>query len=170
MQKAAAWSGEAGASSLAGLKQPPRGQEPPQLLSVGLLFQPPSEDSAGRNLAGVPRAAFRCQEAFAGYLRQARAVFAALPSRIEDGPTGLSPEFEALRWFPLPAACLPARSGDVVALHRDRVRDGQLAPVCRKSGPKALGRAIPRGVCCGTDGVLTRSAARRIQREGKVAW
>ena len=50
---------------------------------------------------------------FAGYLRQARAVLAALPRRIEDGPTGLSAEFEALRWFPLPAACLFARPGEV---------------------------------------------------------
>ena len=36
----------------------------------------------------------------------------ALPGRIEDGLTGLSPEFEALRWFPLPPGCLPAQSGD----------------------------------------------------------
>jgi len=54
------------------------------------------------------------EEAFASYLRQARAVFAVLPGHIEDGPTGLSPEFEALRWFPLPPACLTAQSGDVV--------------------------------------------------------
>ena len=56
------------------------------------------------------------EEAFPGYLRQARAVLAALPSSIEDGPTGLSSEFEALRWFPLPPACLPAQSGDA-AVH-----------------------------------------------------
>jgi selenocysteine lyase/cysteine desulfurase len=54
------------------------------------------------------------EEAFASYLRQARAVFAARPGPIEDGPTGLSPEFEALRWFPLPPSCLPAQSGDLV--------------------------------------------------------
>jgi len=57
------------------------------------------------------------EEAFASYLRQARAVFAALPGHIEDGPTGLSPEFEALRWFPLPPACLPAESDGVPARH-----------------------------------------------------
>jgi len=51
------------------------------------------------------------EESFAGYLRQARAVFATLPGRIPDGPTGLSAEFEALRWFPLPPACLPAQPG-----------------------------------------------------------
>ena len=55
------------------------------------------------------------EEAFASYLRQARAVFSALPRYIDDGPTGLSPEFETLRWFPLPPACLPAQSGDVTA-------------------------------------------------------
>lgn len=41
-----------------------------------------------------------------GYLRQARAVLAALPPHLDDGPTELSPEFEVLRWFPLPPACL----------------------------------------------------------------
>ncbi len=51
------------------------------------------------------------EEAFASYLRQARAVLGTLPSRVDDGPTGLSPDFEALRWFPLPPACLPDRSG-----------------------------------------------------------
>jgi len=53
-------------------------------------------------------------EVFPGYLRQARAILAARPARLADGPTGLPPEFEALRWFPLPPACLqgqPARAG-----------------------------------------------------------
>jgi selenocysteine lyase/cysteine desulfurase len=50
------------------------------------------------------------EDAFPGYLRQARAVLAGLPSQVDDGPTGLSPEFEALRWFPLPPACLPGQS------------------------------------------------------------
>jgi hypothetical protein len=54
------------------------------------------------------------EEAFASYLRQARAVLDTLPSRVDDGPTGLSPDFEALRWFPLPPASLPAQSDDVV--------------------------------------------------------
>lgn len=52
------------------------------------------------------------EEAFAGYLRQARALFDRLPRHVDDGPTGLSPEFEALRWFPLPPACLPAHSAE----------------------------------------------------------
>jgi hypothetical protein len=46
------------------------------------------------------------EEEFAGYLRQARALLAGLPGRLDNGPTGLSPEFEALRWFPLPPGCL----------------------------------------------------------------
>ncbi|MGO9501506.1 MAG: aminotransferase class V-fold PLP-dependent enzyme [Streptosporangiaceae bacterium] len=46
------------------------------------------------------------EDAFPGYLRQARALLAALPSQLDDGDTGLSPEFEALRWFPLPPGCL----------------------------------------------------------------
>jgi len=47
------------------------------------------------------------EDAFPGYLSQARAVLAACPARVDAGPTGLGPEFEALRWFPLPPACLP---------------------------------------------------------------
>ena len=46
------------------------------------------------------------EEVFPGYLRQAREVIAALPDRLDEGPTGLPPDFEALRWFPLPPACL----------------------------------------------------------------
>ena len=44
--------------------------------------------------------------AFPGYLNRARALLASRPAHIDDGPTGLSPEFEALRWFPLPPTCL----------------------------------------------------------------
>ena len=50
------------------------------------------------------------EEAFPGYLRQARAILAARPVRLDDGPAGLPPEFEALRWFPMPPACLRGRS------------------------------------------------------------
>jgi len=52
------------------------------------------------------------EDAFPGYLRQARQILAARPTQLDDGPTGLPPDFEALRWFPLPPACLqgqPAR-------------------------------------------------------------
>ncbi|HTT55136.1 MAG TPA: aminotransferase class V-fold PLP-dependent enzyme [Streptosporangiaceae bacterium] len=43
---------------------------------------------------------------FRGYLEQAQALLAAQPARLAEGPTGLDPDFEALRWFPLPPACL----------------------------------------------------------------
>jgi len=46
------------------------------------------------------------EDAFPGYLRQGRALLAARPAALDDGPTGLDPDFEALRWFPLPPACL----------------------------------------------------------------
>jgi len=46
------------------------------------------------------------EESLAGYLRQAQELLAARPDHIDDGPTGLPGDFEALRWFPLPPACL----------------------------------------------------------------
>ena len=46
------------------------------------------------------------EDAFPGYLRQARAILAARPAHLDDGPTGLAPDFEVLRWFPLPPACI----------------------------------------------------------------
>ena len=49
------------------------------------------------------------EEAFPGYLAQARAILAARSARLDEGPTGLPPDFEALRWFPLPPACLESR-------------------------------------------------------------
>ena len=48
------------------------------------------------------------RQVFPGYLDAARALLATCPSQVEDGPTGLSPDFEALRWFPLPAASVAA--------------------------------------------------------------
>jgi selenocysteine lyase/cysteine desulfurase len=46
------------------------------------------------------------EEVFPHYLSEARAIFDGLPGKLDDGPTGLSPDFEALRWFPLPPGCL----------------------------------------------------------------
>ena len=46
------------------------------------------------------------EEAFPGYLAQTRAILAARPAHLDHGSTGLPPEFEALRWFPPPPACL----------------------------------------------------------------
>jgi selenocysteine lyase/cysteine desulfurase len=46
------------------------------------------------------------EEVFPRYLGEARTLLAGLPGRLDSGPTGLSPDFEALRWFPLPPGCL----------------------------------------------------------------
>jgi selenocysteine lyase/cysteine desulfurase len=46
------------------------------------------------------------EDVFAGYLSAARAILDGLPGTLDDGPTDLSPDFEALRWFPLPPGCL----------------------------------------------------------------
>ncbi|MEO6204915.1 MAG: aminotransferase class V-fold PLP-dependent enzyme [Mycobacteriales bacterium] len=48
-------------------------------------------------------------DAYVSYLDRARALLDARPATPEwndDEPTGLSPDFEQLRWFPLPKACL----------------------------------------------------------------
>jgi len=68
------------------------------------------------------------EDAFPGYLQQARAILAARPARLDDGPTGLPPDFEALRWFQLPAACLP--SGQPA---RPGPADARPAPVSGKA-------------------------------------
>jgi hypothetical protein len=41
---------------------------------------------------------------------------AARPARLDDGPTGLPADSEALRWFPLPPACLQGRSARTAGL------------------------------------------------------
>ncbi len=46
------------------------------------------------------------EEVLAGYLDEARAMLAARGDHLDDGPTGLPEDFEALRWFPLPPTCL----------------------------------------------------------------
>jgi hypothetical protein len=46
------------------------------------------------------------EEVLGGYLRHASAVMAERPNTVDDGPTGLPAEFEALRWFHLPPVCL----------------------------------------------------------------
>jgi len=53
------------------------------------------------------------EEALAGYLAEARALFDALADRpCPDGgcETGVSEDFEELRWFELPAGCIAPAS------------------------------------------------------------
>ena len=46
------------------------------------------------------------EDALGEYLNQARNLLARRPEHIDDGPTGLPGDFEALRWFHLSPACL----------------------------------------------------------------
>ena len=46
------------------------------------------------------------EDVLAGYLREAADLLGTRPDITQDGPTGLPAEFEALRWFVLPPACL----------------------------------------------------------------
>nr|WP_221446694.1 aminotransferase class V-fold PLP-dependent enzyme [Microbacterium thalassium] len=46
------------------------------------------------------------ESALAGYLAEAQALFAVAAADLESGTTGLSDDFEHLRWFDLPAECL----------------------------------------------------------------
>ena len=55
------------------------------------------------------------EDVFPEYLRRARALLGALPALLPDGPAALSRDFEALRWFPLPPACLGQVSGERAA-------------------------------------------------------
>ncbi|MFF4624116.1 aminotransferase class V-fold PLP-dependent enzyme [Nonomuraea jabiensis] len=71
--------------------------EPPLRLS-GLRFDDPGALPAPHVRAG--------EDALPGYLEEARAVLAARSDEIDLRPPGLPDDFERLRWFPLPAACL----------------------------------------------------------------
>jgi selenocysteine lyase/cysteine desulfurase len=46
------------------------------------------------------------EDALAGYLAQAQTVLASRPDPLDQSPTGLPDDFERLRWFHLPPACL----------------------------------------------------------------
>ena len=57
-------------------------------------------------LTGPARQPSAGEDALAGYLCQAEAVIGEHPDDIDGGPTGLTPDFETLRWFHLPPICL----------------------------------------------------------------
>ncbi|MFI6560184.1 aminotransferase class V-fold PLP-dependent enzyme [Streptomyces sp. NPDC050534] len=60
----------------------------------------------GRLSAPAPRHHHLGEEALSGQLARAHEVLAARPDRLDDGPTGLPADFERMRWFPLPPACV----------------------------------------------------------------
>ena len=74
-----------------------RHREQPSAAGPGItdLWAP---DPAPRAVAG--------EDALAGQLSEARALFDSRPVRIDDRPPDLPAEFERIRWFPLPARCL----------------------------------------------------------------
>jgi selenocysteine lyase/cysteine desulfurase len=85
---------------------PPR----PQLTLSDVSFGPDGEMDYPRQRGHAG------EEVFPGYLQLARAILAARPARLDDEPTGLPPDFEALRWFPLPRASLQGRSARTVEI------------------------------------------------------
>jgi hypothetical protein len=62
------------------------------------------------------------EDALAGYLQQARLLLAARPDRLEDEPTGLSLDLEALRDFHLPPNGLDDTPQHVLAAPLGAVR------------------------------------------------
>jgi selenocysteine lyase/cysteine desulfurase len=77
------------------------------------------------------------EDVFPRYLQEARVLLAERGAWFDDAPTGLSPDFEALRWFPLPSACLgpPAASSAAVPP----------PPHCRLAGDRKHGAgAVPQ--------------------------
>jgi len=67
---------------------------------------------ADGTLGDPQRHAHAGEAALPGYLDQARRLLAARPDQPDDdGRTGLPADFEALRWFPLPPACLTDEQG-----------------------------------------------------------
>jgi selenocysteine lyase/cysteine desulfurase len=83
-------------------------------------------------LAYSRRRARAGDDAFPGYLQEARALLASRPATLDEGPTGLGPDVEALRWFPLPSACLAAVPGRTVPgpgiPRQQRVQPGSYTP------------------------------------------
>jgi selenocysteine lyase/cysteine desulfurase len=77
----------------AGTADPPLRLTDVQFDRNGLLCAPPPIERAG-------------EDSFPHLLKSAHDLLAARPAEVDDGPTGLSDEFEALRWFPLPGSCL----------------------------------------------------------------
>jgi selenocysteine lyase/cysteine desulfurase len=71
--------------------------------TANLRFDDPDELSAP---APNPQAG---EEALAGYLQKARLLLTSKPERVDDGPSGLPADLEALRWFHLSPSCLGER-------------------------------------------------------------
>ncbi len=86
-----------------GLWQHRAGQPRPPLLLSDVRVT-----AAGMVLAGATgdRPAPAGEDALAGYLKEAVALLESRPDTLDERPTGLGEDFEALRWFHLPPGCL----------------------------------------------------------------
>jgi selenocysteine lyase/cysteine desulfurase len=62
--------------------------------------------TADGTLTGAARQPSAGEDVLGGYLRHAADVIANHADDVDDGPTGLPPDFETLRWFHLPPICL----------------------------------------------------------------
>ncbi|TDC47832.1 aminotransferase class V-fold PLP-dependent enzyme [Jiangella ureilytica] len=71
-------------------------------------------------LVGAERHERVGEEMLATHLDDARTVLASRPDVLEEGPTGLSADFEALRWFVLPPSCVVTADTSVEVLVDDR--------------------------------------------------
>lgn len=76
------------------------GRPRPPLRLADLRYSPDG------TLAGPARPARIGEDALRGYLREAAELVATRPGSLDQGATGLPDDFEALRWFVLPPACL----------------------------------------------------------------
>ncbi|MBB5792002.1 aminotransferase class V-fold PLP-dependent enzyme [Jiangella mangrovi] len=97
-----------------GLWRHREGTSRPPVRLTGLRY-----DDAG-SLVEAERHERMGEDALAAHLSDARAVLSARPDVVEDGPTGLSADFEALRWFTLPPSCVVAADPSVEVLVDDR--------------------------------------------------
>jgi selenocysteine lyase/cysteine desulfurase len=102
------------------------------------------------------RPAYAGEDALAGYLREARALLAGRPDLTEYGPTGLSEDFEALRWFLLPPACL---------VHAASER----AVTCQRSQPAPIQQQVRRSPTSATAGIPRISTPACIEDDTKNA-
>jgi selenocysteine lyase/cysteine desulfurase len=74
--------------------------------TVDIPIRLPDLRQAATGITSPPDDAPLGEDVLAEHLRDARQLMLARTGQIGDGPTGLPEDFEALRWFPLPPACL----------------------------------------------------------------
>ncbi len=86
------------------------------------------------------------EDALAGHLEHAQALLSSRPDQLDDRPTGLPGDFERLRWFHLPPACLSPR------------------PACLSAATDRYGAspAVSGGASAGSASALVLTETRRM--------